>query len=92
MKMTKVQMERLVRRVFQDLKQNTMVTFKVSEEKAFQKAISIIEAEYEKEKDIEREAHKMVDQLEKSNAGEFERHKMFMMIKKKLAKDRGVVL
>ena len=92
MKLTKVQIERLTRKIFDELKAQNIVTFKVPEDKAFRRGMELIEEQYQIEKNIEIEARQMVETLEKQNPGGFERHKMFLMIKKKLAKDKGVIL
>lgn len=92
MKLTNHQIEILVKKVLDSYKKYNVATFKVDEKKAFQRAFEVISDQFEQERKIEREADAMVDQLEKQNKGEFEPHKMFLMIKKKLAKDKGLVL
>jgi hypothetical protein len=92
MKLTNHQLEVMIQRVFQIWKQKNVASFKVDEKVAFQRALEIIKNEFEKEKKVEVEAKTMIDQLERQNPGSFEPHKMFLMIKKKLAKDRGLIL
>ncbi len=92
MKLTKVQIERLVRMMIAELKTQKIITFKVPEDKVLKRGIELINEEYQLEKDIEQEAKNMVDDLERKQGGGFERHKMYLMIKSELAKKKGVVL
>lgn len=92
MKLSEKQMERLVRFVFNDLKGKNIIQFKDKEEKVFDRALALVKAEFQKEIDLDAEVHRMMDQLEQQNAGEFERYKMFPLLKKKLAKDKGIIL
>lgn len=83
----------MIQRVFKFWKNKNLVTFKEDERKVFARAVEVIRAEFEKEKQIEIEAKTMVDQLERQNpSGSFEPHKMYLMIKKKIAKDKGLIL
>lgn len=83
----------MIQRVFQFWKNKNIATFKEDERKVFARAVEIIRHEFEKEKQIEIEAKTMVDQLERQNpSGSFEPHKMYLMIKKKIAKDKGLIL
>jgi len=75
-----------------EMKKQNLVTFKEPEQKVLGRAIELIQGEYEKERNLEREAHAMIDDLERKNPGGFERHKMFLLIKNQLAKQKGVVL
>ena len=92
MKLTNNQIDMMIQRVFDFWKQKNLVTFKEDEKKVKVRAMEVIKAEFERERQIEIEAKTMVEQLEKQNAGAFEPHKMYLMIKKKLAKDKGVIL
>lgn len=92
MKLTKIQIERLCRTVLNEMKKQNIVTYKAPEDKVFRRAVELIQNEYNKEKDLEREASAMVEDLERKNPGGFERHKMFLMIKQQLAKQKGVIL
>ncbi len=92
MKLTKVQIERLVRTVINELKTQKLATFKVPEDKILKRGVELINEEYQAEKDLETEAKNMVDDLERKQGGGFERHKMYLMIKNELAKKKGVIL
>lgn len=91
MKLSPQQMNRLVQSVFDIWKEKKVVTFKDKEEKIFHRAVELINQEFLKEKDIEIEANIMVDKLEAQQPG-LERHKLFLGIKKRLAKEKGVIL
>lgn len=91
MKLSNHQLEVMIKRVFEFWKQNNLVTFKPDEKAAFQKALEVLRNEYENEKKVEDEAKLMVEQLEKANP-DIEPHKMYLLIKKKLAKDKGLIL
>ncbi len=78
--------------VINELKKQGLVTFKEPEEKVFKRSVELIHGEYELEKQVEREAKAMVDDLEKKQGGGFERHRMYVLIKNELAKKKGLVL
>lgn len=92
MKWTRLQIERCVRHIFTELKAHNVLIPKGPEEKIFSRAAELIQKEFDKERELEKEAHQIVDDLEKKNSGGFERHKMFLMVKRKLAKEKKVVL
>lgn len=92
MKLTPLQMQKLAEKVIATWKAHDIVTFKVDEALVLKAAIEAIQADYQKEAQLDIEVNKMLDQLERSNPGEFQRYKMFPMIKQKLAKERKMVL
>lgn len=92
MKMTKPQIERMVRRVFEELKSTNMVTFKEPEDKVFRTAVGYVEKEYAIEAQLDKEVNQMLDKLESENPNSFQRGKMFGLLKKKLAQEKGIVL
>ncbi len=92
MRPSKSQIHQLVRKVFDELKKNNIAIFKVPEDKVFNRAVEIVEADYEKEAGLDREVHKMLDDLERQNPNQFQRGKMFGMVKKRLAKEKGIIL
>lgn len=92
MKLTPLQMQKLVEKVFQVWKAHDAITFKEDEPKVVARAVEAVKQNYQEEADLEKEVHKMLDNLERTNAGEFERYKMFPLLKQKLAKERKVVL
>jgi hypothetical protein len=92
MKLTPLQMQKLVEKVFEAWKKQNVVQFKVDEKKVFARALEAVKADYEREAELERDVNKMLDDLERTNAGEFQRFKMFSMLKQKLAKERKIIL
>ena len=82
----------MVHFVFRDLKDKNLIVFKEKEEKVFSRACEIIAKEYAREADLDREVMKMMDDLERQNPGEFQRYKMFPLLKKRLAKEKGIIL
>lgn len=92
MKLTPLQMQKLVEKVFEAWKQNNVIVFKEDEKKVFARALEVIKADYQRETDLDREVNQMLDQLEKSNSGEFQRYKMYPILKQKLAKERKIIL
>ena len=58
----------------------------------FKRAVAIVNDDFRKEDELDREVNKMLDDLERKNPGEFQRFKMFPMLKKRLAKEKGMIL
>lgn len=92
MKLTPLQMQKLVEKVFEAWKSQNMVTFKADEKKVFERAMAALKEEYQREADLDREVNKMLDELERTHGGEFQRFKMYPILKQKLAKERKVIL
>lgn len=91
-RLTRIQMDRLVRKVFEELKKENIIQFKNPEDKVFKRAVELVQEDYDKESELDVEVNRMLDDLEKKNPGEFQRFKMFPLLKKRLAKEKGVVL
>ena len=92
MKLTKIQMDQLARTVIDELKAQNQIIFKVSEEKVYQRAFQLVKADFDREAELEKEVYAMMDDLERKNPGEFERYRMFPLLKKRLAKEKGIIL
>ncbi len=92
MKLTGIEIERMVRRVFDQLKSQNIMQFKESEDKAFRRAVELVQEEFNQEAALDAEVNKMIEELEKQNPNGFERYKMFPLIKRKLAKQKGIIL
>ncbi len=92
MRITPIQIDRMVRKIFDELKSQNAIQFKDSEEKVFKAAVAYVVADYAKEAQLDIEVNKMLDQLEKKNPGEFQRFKMFPLLKKRMAQEKGIVL
>lgn len=90
--MTEKQIQRLVKMVFDELKSQNQVTFKEKEEKVMARAIELVKGDFERERQLDEEVNRMMDELERQNPGEFQRFKMFPLLKKKLAQQKGIVL
>jgi hypothetical protein len=92
MKLTPLQMQKLVEKVFDALKAQNIIQFKEDEKKVFARAIDAVKAEYQIEADLDREVNQMLDQLERTHGGEFQRYKMYPILKQKLAKEKKIIL
>jgi hypothetical protein len=85
-------MKRMAEAIFKGLKEQQVITFKEKEEVVLERAVAIIKGDYFREAELDREVNRMMDDLERQNPGEFQRYKMFPMLKKRLAKEKGIVL
>ena len=92
MKMNDKQIQKLISFVLKEMKQGQVVQFKDSEEAIINKSLELIKTEMQKISDLDKEVHKMMDDLERQNPGSFERYKMFPLLKKRLAKEKGIIL
>ena len=92
MKITKIQMEKIARAVLDELKSKNQIVFKAPEEKVYQRAFELVQEDFAKEAELDKQVHAMMDELEKNSSEEFQRYKMFPLLKKRLAKEKGVVL
>ena len=92
MKLSSMEIEKMVRKVFDALKSNNVAQFKSPEDKVFKRAVELVKEELEKETQLEKEVNSMMDELERQNPNNFERYKMFPLLKKKLAKQKGIIL
>ena len=92
MKLTQLQVETIANKVLNQWKNQNLITFKVDEKKVLSRMIEELKKELQKEQDLELEVNRMLDQLERSNPGEFQRYKMYPILKKKMAKEKKVIL
>ncbi len=92
MKLTPLQMQKLVEKIFELWKKNDVLIYKEDEKKVFNRAVQAVKDNYQKEAELDVEVNKMLDQLERTNSGEFQRYKMYPILKQKLAKERKIVL
>lgn len=83
---------RFVAKIFEELKDKNQIIFKEEEAKVFDRATQIVLSELQKEIDLDREVNKMLDDLERQHRGEFQRYKMHPLLKRKLAKEKGIIL
>lgn len=92
MKLSTNQIQQLAEKILEQWKKQNLIDFKVDEKKVLARAVEIIQQDYDRETQLERDVNGMLDALEKSNPGEFQRYKMFPILKTKLAKERKVIL
>jgi hypothetical protein len=92
MKITDRQTHRIAEAILRGLKEQKVITFKEKEEIVMKRAEEIIRADFQREAQLDLEVNRMMDDLEKQNPGEFQRYKMFPMLKKRLAKEKKIIL
>ena len=92
MKLTPIQMQALAHKILDQWKKQDVVTFKADEKVVLNRVLEAMQAEIQKEMDLDREVNQMLDQLERTNSGEFQRFKMYPILKNKLAKEKKVIL
>jgi hypothetical protein len=85
-------LEKLVRRVLKAMNDEKVLVPHATEEAIYKSALGRLEKELEKERQVDRDARTMVDDLDRKNPNSFDRHKMVQMIKRKLAEERKLVL
>lgn len=82
----------MVKLVIDELKEHDVITFKDKEEAVFNRAVELVKSDFLKEQQLDEEVNQMMDDLERQNPGSFQRYKMFPLLKKRLAKEKGIVL
>jgi hypothetical protein len=92
MKVSEKQMKRMAEAILRGLKEQKVITFKEKEDVVTDRAWAMIRADYHREAELDREVNRMLDDLERQNSGEFQRYKMFPMLKRRLAKEKGIIL
>lgn len=92
MKLTNVQIESLARKVLENLESTQTIKFTQGKDKAFKRAVEIMEEDFQKEFTLEKEVNAQLDKIEQEQTNQFERHKMFKMLKAKIADERGIIL
>ncbi len=73
------------------LEEKKLVVLKAPEEKIHQALVQTFFANLEEEERLHQEAERILEENIKESEG-LDRQKMFLMIKRKLAKDRGFIL
>ena len=84
------QMLELVRSIFMAWKTQGGVQFKVTEAKALEAVMEVLRQDQQQLLLLDKEARQMVDQLG-AQAG-VDPHKMFLMLRQRLAKQKGIIL
>lgn len=92
MKITEKQVQRLVALVLAELETQKIITYKAKPHDVAARAVQLIRGDYQREAELDMEVNRMMDDLERQNPGEFQRYKMFPLLKKRLAKEKGIIL
>jgi len=92
MKVTEKTIQRFINHILKELKSQNLIQFKSKEDVVQKRALAIVKADFERERELDEEVNSMMDDLERQNPGGFQRYKMFPLLKKRLAKEKGIVL
>jgi hypothetical protein len=92
MKITDRQIRRIAQSILKGLKEQKVIQFKEKEDAVLQRAEEYIRGDFQREMQLDAEVNKMMDELEGKNPGEFQRYLMFPMLKKRLAKEKKIIL
>lgn len=92
MKINEKQIQHMARKLLDAMKEQKCIEFKVKEEQVLERAMEVIRQDFQREAELDQEVNKMMDDLERQNPGGFQRYKMFPMLKKRLAKEKGIIL
>jgi hypothetical protein len=84
--------KKLVNTILKDLKDQNLIQFKAKEEAVNRRALELVAEDFNREKALDAEVNKMLDDLERKDPGSFQRFKMFPLLKKKLAQQKGIIL
>ncbi|MDE0119578.1 MAG: DUF507 family protein [Bdellovibrionales bacterium] len=82
----------LAKLVFKEWRAGDLVEWKTGEGEITEHIHRILSTDLNKEKELEGEVDRMLDELSKTHTGQFERYKMYPLLKKKLAKKKGIIL
>ncbi|MBI3019161.1 MAG: DUF507 family protein [Deltaproteobacteria bacterium] len=92
MRIRQEQVERACRLILEGLKQKKLITFKSPEAKVYQKLLETFQDNLKEEERIDEEAKRILEECLENSDPNLDRQKMFLMIKRKLAKDKGFIL
>ena len=92
MKINDRHMRRIAEAILKGLKNQKVIQFKEKEDVVLQRADPKSFAPTSNESPLDAEVMKMLDDLERQNPGEFQRYKMFPLLKKRLAKEKKIIL
>ncbi len=82
----------MAKRMLEAMKAQNCIQLKVKESEVLERIAKVIRSDFERESQLDQDVHKMMDDLERQNPGGFQRYKMFPLLKKRLAKEKGIVL
>jgi len=93
MKLTREQVEKIMRTVLEKLKEKELVEMKSTETKLLERMTEVFVADLRAEDSLDRE----VEEILKGHSGEIDSQrldyrKMFSIVKNKLARERGIIL
>lgn len=93
MKITDKTMKRMAQAILAEMNAQNVVTYKAKEDAILERAIRVIKEDYLREAELDKMVHAAMDEMERQNSGEpFQRYKMFPMLKKRMAKEKGIIL
>ena len=92
MKINDRQIRRIAESILKGLKEQKVIQFKEKEEAVLKRAEDYVRGDFQRESALDQEVHKMMDELEAKGQGEFQRYVMFPMLKKRLAKEKKIIL
>ena len=79
--------------IIKEWEKSEVVEWKVADKTDILSQIhQILSEDLKKEKDLEEVVQFMLDELEKTRGGQFERYKMYPLLKKEMAKKKGIIL
>lgn len=84
--------KKMVESIFAAMNEQKVVEFKDKPDVVMQRAMSLIREDLAREAGLDAEVNRMMDDLERQNPGAFQRFKMFPLLKKRLAKEKGIIL
>ena len=82
----------LAKLLIEEWDKNHLVEWQIEKEKIISPVQQCIAEDLNKEKELEKEVQKMLDELENTHPNQFERYKMYPLLKKKLAQKKGFIL
>lgn len=92
MKIKQEQVERCCRLILEHLKEKKLIILKAPENKVYQKLVDTFLKNVKEEEQLEEQARALLEKTLESSSEDLDRQKMFLLIKRKLAKDRGFIL
>lgn len=92
MKVSEKQFKAMASAILDSLKKHNLITFKEKEETVLHRAIELVREDFQREAALDAEVNRMMDDLEKQSPEGFQRYKMFPLLKRRLAKEKGIIL
>jgi len=92
MKIRREDIPRLGEFILDHLLKRGEIILKVPKDEVRKGIIEEIERDLEREEELDREVEEIIDIHLKRTPGDVNRRKLFLMVKKKLARERGIIL